>query len=97
MLCFPFQCRPSATLFSAIIIARACTILQYFYKTKVLGASFRTADEIERLAGVGCHAVTITPEFFDLLIKHPSTNESLEMFRNSWQNTFGDSQITDYL
>ena len=70
---------------------------RYGYKTKVLGASFRTADEIERLAGVGCHAVTITPEFFDLLIKHPSTNESLEMFKNSWKNAFGDSQITDYL
>lgn len=67
------------------------------YQTKVLGASFRTADEIERLAAVGCHAVTITPEFFDLLITHPSTDVSLSMFRHSWKDHFGDAEITDGL
>lgn len=70
---------------------------RYGYQTKVLGASFRTADEIERLAAVGCHAVTITPEFFDLLITHPSTDVSLSMFRHSWKDRFGDTEITDGL
>ena len=47
------------------------------YPCKVLGASFRTADQIRRLATVGCQAVTITPEMFDLLIAHASTDASM--------------------
>ncbi len=70
-------------------------ISRYGYRSKVLGASFRTADQIERLAGVGCQAVTVTPQFFDLLIAHPSTNESMEMFGNAWKSKFGDSQVTE--
>ena len=70
---------------------------RYGYHTKVLGASFRTADEIERLASVGCHAVTITPQFFDLLIAHPSTDVSLAMFKESWKNHFGELGIADGL
>lgn len=69
----------------------------YGYPTKVLGASFRTADEIERLSSVGCHAVTITPQFFDLLITHPSTDVSLSMFKESWKEHFGELEITDGL
>lgn len=70
---------------------------EYGYHSKVLGASFRTADQIERLAGAGCHAVTITPQFFDLLIAHPSTKESMDMFGRSWKNRFGELQVTDGL
>lgn len=69
---------------------------EYGYDSKVLGASFRTADQIERLAGVGCHAVTITPAFFDLLIAHPSTKESMDMFNGSWEKKFGAMQVTDF-
>lgn len=68
---------------------------EYGYPSKVLGASFRTAEQIERLANVGCHAVTITPQFFDLLIAHPSTNESMYMFHKSWKDKFGELQVTD--
>jgi len=68
---------------------------RYGYSCKVLGASFRTADQIEKLAAVGCHAVTITPQFFDLLIEHPSTDVSLKGFYDVWEQKFGDSQISD--
>ena len=67
------------------------------YACKVLGASFRTADQVERLAGVGCHAVTITPQFFDLLIAHPSTDVSLRFFDDAWRDAFGEAQVTDFL
>lgn len=70
---------------------------EYGYKSKVLGASFRTADQIERLANAGCQAVTVTPQFFELLIAHPSTNESMDMFNRSWKNRFGELQVTDGL
>ena len=64
---------------------------------RVLGASFRTADQIERLAVVGCQAVTITPETFGLLIAHPSTDVSMTGFNGVWHEHFGDRQITDFL
>lgn len=67
------------------------------YPCKVLGASFRTADQIRRLATVGCHAVTITPEMFDLLIAHASTDASMEGFRKAWKETFGEKQVSDFI
>ena len=67
------------------------------YACKVLGASFRTADQVERLAGVGCHAVTITPQMFDMLIAHPSTDVSMRGFSDAWRRAFGEMQVTDFL
>ena len=70
---------------------------QYGYACKVLGASFRTIDQIERLAGVGCQAVTVTPETFDMLIAHPSTDASVRSFDSAWKKAFGDREVTDFL
>ena len=67
------------------------------YPCKVLGASFRTADQIRRLATVGCQAVTITPEMFDLLIEHSSTNESMIGFEKAWMDKFGSASISDFI
>jgi fructose-6-phosphate aldolase 2 len=67
------------------------------YSCKVLGASFRNADQIKRLALVGCQAVTLPPAFFDLLIKHPSTDESMKGFRDIWKAHFCDQEIDDFL
>ncbi len=67
------------------------------YTCKVLGASFRTVEQVDKLAIVGCHAVTITPETFDMLIAHPSTDVSMAGFNNVWREKFGDRQVTDFL
>jgi len=67
------------------------------YGCKVLGASFRTVEQVDKLAIVGCHAVTITPETFDMLIAHPSTDVSMKGFEEAWRSKFGDRQVTDYL
>jgi len=67
------------------------------YGCKVLGASFRTVEQVDKLAIVGCHAVTITPETFDMLIAHPSTDVSMEGFDATWREKYGDRQVTDYL
>jgi fructose-6-phosphate aldolase 2 len=63
----------------------------------VLGASFRTVEQVDKLAIVGCHAVTITPETFDMLIAHPSTDVSMLGFNRAWQDKFGDGQVDDFL
>lgn len=67
------------------------------YLCKVLGASFRTADQIKRLATVGCQGVTLTPEMFDALIAHPSTDKSMVGFANAWAERFGEKQIDDLI
>lgn len=67
------------------------------YPCKVLGASFRTVDQLKRLAVAGCQSVTITPEFFDALIAHPATDRAMDGFYTAWQAHFGDRQISDFL
>lgn len=67
------------------------------YDCKVLGASFRTADQVRQLAIVGCQAVTITPELFDLLIAHAATDESMAGFEKAWEGSFGEKQIADFV
>ncbi len=67
------------------------------YACKVLGASFRTVEQVDKLAIVGCHAVTITPRTFDMLIAHPSTDVSMKGFNEAWREKHGDRQVTDFL
>ena len=67
------------------------------YACKVLGASFRTVEQVDKLAIVGCHAVTITPETFDMLIAHPSTDVSMTGFTKAWEDKYGSAQVTDFL
>ena len=69
----------------------------YGYDCKVLGASFRNADQIRRLALAGCQAVTVLPEMFDLLIDHPCTERDMAAFRKNWKANFGEKQIIDFL
>ena len=64
---------------------------------KVLGASFRTVEQVDKLASVGCQAVTIAPATFDMLIAHPSTDVSMIGFNKAWQDKFGEKQVTDFL
>ncbi|MBR3502980.1 MAG: transaldolase [Clostridia bacterium] len=70
---------------------------RYGCPCKLLGASFRTVDQIERLAAVGCHAVTVAPAMFPMLIAHPSTDVSLAGFDAAWRGAFGDREVTDFL
>ncbi|MDR3765635.1 MAG: transaldolase family protein [Butyricicoccus sp.] len=67
------------------------------YACRVLGASFRTVDQIKRLAVAGCHGVTLAPELFEALIAHPSTTQSVQGFDTVWTQTFGTKQVSDLL
>jgi len=67
------------------------------YECKVLGASFRTVQQIKDLAVLGCPAVTLAPDLFDLVIAHSSTDQSMVKFEKVWKNKFGDTNIQDYI
>lgn len=83
---------------SGKVIGEMLSIMRnYNYPCKVLGASFRTVEQIKELAVLGCDAVTITPEMFDRLIAHPSTSESMDMFMRTWADKFGEKEISDLL
>ena len=67
------------------------------WSCKVLGASFRTVEQVDKLASVGCQAVTIAPATYDMLIAHPSTDVSMLGFNKAWSDKYGDQHVTDFL
>lgn len=67
------------------------------YDCKILGASFRTVDQIQRLAVAGCPCVTLKPELFDQLIAHPGTDAAMGDFDRIWERTYGGRSIADLL
>lgn len=59
------------------------------YKTEILAASFKTGKEVLDTALAGAERVTISPEIFKTIIKHPVSNSSIENFDKDWKNAFG--------
>lgn len=45
--------------------------------SKVLGASFKNVDQIYRVSMVGCHAVTVSYEVLEAIMKHPMTDKGV--------------------
>lgn len=60
---------------------------------RVLAASFKTVEQIHKIAMVGAHAVTITPELYDSLTYHPLTLYAIDDFKADWQGVYGDQTI----
>ena len=57
--------------------------------TQVLGASFRTASQVERCIAGGVSAVTVTYEMLDVLASHPGTLNEVASFDAKWAARFG--------
>lgn len=64
-------------------------------KTKVLAASFKTVEQIHKIAISGCHSVTINPELFDTLTYHPMTQYAIDDFNADWKTIYGNKTIID--
>lgn len=60
---------------------------------KVLAASFKTVEQIHKIAMTGAHAVTITPELYDSLIYHPLTLYAIDDFKADWSSVYGNNTI----
>ncbi len=65
--------------------------------TKVLAASFRTVEQVHKIAMAGTHAVTLNPALLDALIYHPLTETAVQGFSNDWKSIYGDKKILDML
>lgn len=66
-------------------------------KTKVLAASFKTVEQVHKVAIVGGHAVTINPELFENLVYHPLTLYAIDDFARDWETVYGDKKIPELL
>lgn len=64
---------------------------------KVLAASFKTVEQIHKIAVVGGDAVTINPELFDLLTYHPMTQYAIDDFNVDWESVYGKKSILNLL
>ncbi len=67
------------------------------YPAVVLGASFRVASQVTRLAALGVGAATVTLPMLRLLAHSPSSDEELESFITNWQKAYGSRRLLDYL
>jgi len=63
----------------------------YGYPTQVLVASVRSPLHVSQAAMAGAHAVTIPPNIFDKLIKHPLTDIGLAKFLADYRAARGDA------
>ena len=68
---------------------------KYNLDTKVLAASFKTVEQIHKIAMSGCHSVTINPELFETLTYHPMTQYAIDDFNADWESVYGKKTIAD--
>ena len=62
-------------------------------KTKVLAASFKTVEQIHKIAMVGAQAVTISADLFQTLTYHPLTQYAIDDFIADWESCYGKVDI----
>lgn len=70
---------------------------KYNVKTQVLGASFKTVEQVHKVSMAGAHAITINPDLFDMLIYHPLTYYAIDDFTKDWESVYGDAKVSDLL
>lgn len=62
---------------------------------QVLAASFKTVEQIHKIAMAGGHAVTISPQLFESLVYHPMTEYAIDDFNADWESVYGKKTILD--
>lgn len=61
--------------------------------TKVLAASFKTAEQVHKCALCGCHSVTVTHDVLKNLTTHPMTDAAVAGFEKDWASVYGDATL----
>lgn len=73
------------------LVAETHTLyVQFGLTTKVLAASFRNAEQVNRVALAGADYVTLPPAFYDTLIDHPLTTGAVDGFQKDWHDVYGE-------
>ena len=67
----------------------------YNLDCRVLAASFKTVEQVHKIALTGCHAVTVASEVIDALLYHPMTQYAIDDFNVDWESVYGKETILD--
>ena len=66
-------------------------------KTQILAASFKTAKQVLDVAVCGCHSATIGSDVMRSILRHTTTDTSIEGFASDWKKAFGEKTILELL
>ncbi len=64
---------------------------------KVLAASFKNVEQVNKCASVGCHSVTVSLDILKGIISHPMTDAAVEGFDRDWAGVYGKRGIQELL
>lgn len=81
----------------ALVAETHALFSQFCLPTKILAASFRNAEQVNRVALAGADYITLPPMFYDTLIDHPLTTGAIDGFTKDWQNVYGTTTLTNML
>ncbi|WP_156851167.1 fructose-6-phosphate aldolase [Bartonella refiksaydamii] len=59
----------------------------YNFETQILAASIRTVNHVKEAALSGADVATIPPTVLKALVKHPLTDQGLQIFSSDWKKT----------
>jgi transaldolase len=59
----------------------------YDFRTEVLAASIRTVNHVKQAALIGADVATVPPATLKALVKHPLTDNGLDLFLADWAKT----------
>ncbi len=62
---------------------------------KVLAASFKNVEQVNKCASVGCHSVTVSLDILEGIISHPMTDAAIAGFDKDWAGVYGDKGISE--
>lgn len=63
---------------------------------RILAASFKNAEQVNKCALAGCHAVTVSADVLEALISHPMTDLAVMKFTSDWEGAYGKKTILDF-
>ena len=61
---------------------------RYDLNCRVLGASFKNAQQVQQTARDGVQSVTVGYEVFCQILRHPLTDSSVEQFNSDWNGLY---------
>jgi transaldolase len=80
-----------------VIASFAEMIAQYGYATKIVAASFKNIEQVNKAFLAGAQTVTVDPGVLEMAFSVPSIQKAVDDFRSDWQTLYGDQTIADLI
>ena len=75
----------------------AQTFALHGINAEVLAASFKSPEQVIRVALAGGHTATLPPDVLNGLLNHPLTVAAIDSFASDWNSTFGGATLREML